>query len=250
MTSFEVTHTAIYFVKPQEEGQKNIALTFDDGPHGTLTPLLLDVLRDRNAKATFFVMGVKVAKHKAVLERAHAEGHEIANHVWDHPVLTKITRADVIDQLSRTNEALKETLGIIPKIMRPPYGNTNGKLNEFIQKKGNVSVVMWSLDTLDWLRPDPKKIVNFTVRKVKIGDIILCHDIHPGTIEVKPTTTITTFSLSMPVSIHLSDERRRCSSLFHMNYFHHLFVCLLDCYPWDGVNIKRTFHPIIQSSYL
>ena len=221
MTSFEVTHTAIYYdVKPQEEGQKNIALTFDDGPHGTLTPLLLDVLRDRNAKATFFVMGVKVANHKAVLERAHAEGHEIANHVWDHPVLTKITRADVIDQLSRTNEALKETLGIIPKIMRPPYGNTNGKLNEFIQKKGNVSVVMWSLDTLDWLRPDPKKIVSFTVRKVRIGDIILCHDIHPGTIEVKPTTTMT------KIFLFACDGRRRCSSLLHMNYFHHLFVCL------------------------
>ena len=196
LASFVVTHAAIYFVKPQEEGQKNIALTFDDGPHGTLTPLLLDVLKERNAKATFFVMGVKVAKHKAVLERAHAEGHEIANHVWDHPVLTKITRNDVIDQLSRTNEAIKNTLGIIPKIMRPPYGNTNVKLNEFIQKTGNATVVMWSLDTLDWLRPDPKKIVNFTVRKAKIGDIILCHDIHPSTIEVTLTTTDATILLS------------------------------------------------------
>ena len=196
LASIAVTHAAIYSVKSQEEGQKNIALTFDDGPHGTLTPLLLDVLKVRNAKATFFVMGVKVANHKTVLERAHAEGHEIANHVWDHPVLTKITRNDVIDQLSRTNEAIKNTLGIIPKIMRPPYGNTNGKLNEFIQKKGNASVIMWSLDTLDWLRPDPKKIVTFTVKKAKIGDIILCHDIHPGTIEVKLTTTDTAILLT------------------------------------------------------
>ena len=175
---------AIYSVKLKEEGQQMIALTFDDGPHGTLTPLLLDALKEKNAKATFFVMGIKIAKHKSIIERAIAEGHEIANHVWNHPVLTKISKEAVFDQLIRTNVAIKEVLNIEPKVMRPPYGNTNGKLNAFIQDKGNLSVIMWSLDTLDWKRPPPKQIVDLTVSKVKSGDIILCHDIHPGTIEV------------------------------------------------------------------
>jgi peptidoglycan/xylan/chitin deacetylase (PgdA/CDA1 family) len=198
VTVTDTANVAIYSVKSQEEGGKKVALTFDDGPHGTLTPLLLDVLRDRKAKATFFVMGVKVALHKAVLERAQAEGHEIANHVWDHPVLTKMKLADVIDQISRTNEAIKDALGIIPKVMRPPYGNTNVRLNEFIQNKGNLSVVMWSFDTLDWQRPDPQKIVDVTVKKVRTGDIILCHDIHPGTIKVTLTTkTDTSIFLSI-----------------------------------------------------
>ena len=240
MALFAVSYTAIYFVKPQEEGQKNIALPFDDGPHGTLTPLLLDILRDHNAKATFFVMGVKVLKHKEVLERAHAEGHEIANHVWDHPVLTKITLAAVVDQLSRTNDVIRNTLGIIPKIMRPPYGNTNGRLNDFIQKKGNVSVVMWSLDTLDWQRPDPKKIVNFTVRKVVIGDIILCHDIHPGTIKVKPITTDSTMS---DLNLLLSYEY--VSTLFFPSFisviFIILFVCQFRCNQSHEINLGSTF---------
>ena len=175
---------AIYSVKLKEEGQQMIALTFDDGPHGTLTPLLLDALKEKNAKATFFVMGIKIATHKSIIERAIAEGHEIANHVWNHPVLTKISKEAVFDQLLRTNIAIKEVLNIEPKVMRPPYGNTNGKLNAFIQDKGNLSVIMWSLDTLDWKRPPPQQIVDLTVSKVKSGDIILCHDIHPGTIEV------------------------------------------------------------------
>ena len=75
-----LANPAIYSVKSQEEGKNYIALTFDDGPHATLTPRLLDALKAKEAKATFFVMGVKVLKHKTILERAVAEGHEIANH--------------------------------------------------------------------------------------------------------------------------------------------------------------------------
>ena len=175
---------AIYSVKLKEDGQQMIALTFDDGPHGTLTPLLLDTLKEKGAKATFFVMGIKIAKHKSIIERAIAEGHEIANHVWNHPVLTKISKEAVFDQLLRTNLAIKEVLNVEPKTMRPPYGNQNGKLNAFIQDKGNLTVIMWSLDTLDWKRPPPQQIIDLTVSKAKSGDIILCHDIHPGTIEV------------------------------------------------------------------
>ena len=175
---------AIYSVKLKEDGQQMIALTFDDGPHGTLTPLLLDTLKEKGAKATFFVMGIKIAKHKSIIERAIAEGHEIANHVWNHPVLTKISKEAVFDQLLRTNLAIKEVLNVEPKTMRPPYGNQNGKLNAFIQDRGNLSVIMWSLDTLDWKRPPPQQIIDLTVSKAKYGDIILCHDIHPGTIEV------------------------------------------------------------------
>lgn len=180
-----LANPAIYSVKSQEEGKNYIALTFDDGPHAILTPRLLDALKEKGAKATFFVMGVKVLKHKTVLQRANAEGHEIANHVWNHPVLTKITYDSVYDQLWRTNDAIKSVLNIVPKTMRPPYGNTNAKLNSYIQQKGNMSVIMWSVDTLDWKRPEPKQIVELAVKRVKTGDIILCHDIHPGTIEVK-----------------------------------------------------------------
>lgn len=179
------TNKAIYSVESQEDGKQNIALTFDDGPHGTLTPMLLTALQGLDAKVTFFIMGVKVVKHEAILRRAAAEGHEIANHVWNHPVLTKISYDEVYNQLVTTNEAIRSVLNVVPSIMRPPYGNTNAKLNEFIQNKGNLSVIMWSLDTLDWKRPNPQKIVDLVLTKAKAGDIILCHDIHPGTIQVR-----------------------------------------------------------------
>jgi peptidoglycan/xylan/chitin deacetylase (PgdA/CDA1 family) len=165
---------------------KRIALTFDDGPHGTLTPRLLDVLKQRKAKATFFVMGVKALMHPDILRRAHAEGHEIANHVWDHPVLSKIPREQVHDQIERTNTAIQSAISTAPKVMRPPYGNTNRGLNDFIFKNEKLKVVLWSYDTNDWKRPAPAEIVSKTVPKMKGGTVILCHDIHPGTIEAMP----------------------------------------------------------------
>lgn len=165
---------------------KTIALTFDDGPHGTLTPRLLDVLKAKKVKATFFVMGVKVIMHPDILKRALAEGHEIANHVWDHPVLSKIPRDQVYDQIERTNKAIQDATSFTPKVMRPPYGNTNRGLNNFIFNKEKLKVIMWSYDTLDWKRPAPSEIVSKTVPNIKGGTVILCHDIHPGTIEAMP----------------------------------------------------------------
>ncbi len=70
--------------------------------------------------------------------------------------------------------------------MRPPYGNTNPKLNQHIAKNENLSVIIWSLDTFDWKRPPPAQIVKETVQRIKPGAVILCHDIHPGTIEAIP----------------------------------------------------------------
>ena len=166
--------------------QKTIALTFDDGPHGTLTPRLLDILKSKSVKATFFVMGVKAVMHPDILKRAHDEGHEIANHVWDHPVLSKIPREKVQDQIDRTNTAIQNAISELPKVMRPPYGNTNKGLNNFIYKSSNLKVILWSYDTNDWRRPAPGEIVSKVVANVKPGTVLLCHDIHPGTIEAMP----------------------------------------------------------------
>lgn len=174
------------FPAPTDPGQKNVALTFDDGPHAILTPLLLDRLNGTNAKVTFFVMGVKVVMHPDIVRRAIMEGHEVANHVWDHPVLTKIPWQDVKDQIMRTSEAVFNISGYTPKSMRPPYGNTNRGLNNRIYSETKLPVIMWSLDTLDWTRPKPVDIIKKIIQKVKPGTIILCHDIHPGTIEAIP----------------------------------------------------------------
>lgn len=172
----------------EEAANKDIALTFDDGPHGTLTPILLDALKARNAHATFFVMGVKIDMegHPEILHRMVQEGHEIGNHVWNHPVMSKLYAEQIHEQLHRTNDAIKQYTNYSPTIMRPPYGNTNRKTDNYISNVEGFDVILWSLDTIDWKRPKPEDIVKRVVDNIKPGEILLCHDIHPGTVEAIP----------------------------------------------------------------
>ena len=98
-----------------------IALTFDDGPHATLTPKLLDILKEKGVKVTFFVLGECVAANPAVLQRAAAEGHEIGNHSWDHKALTKGGGSGVAMEINQTNAAIENAIGRKPTLVRPPY---------------------------------------------------------------------------------------------------------------------------------
>lgn len=167
--------------------EKYIAITFDDGPHQFLTPKLLDSLKESGTKVTFFVMGIKVRKHPKIIQRAIQEGHDVANHVWNHPVLSRIAYDEVNQQLNDTRMAIANaTNGYRVLSMRPPYGNTNKKLNQHISGTNGYPVIMWSLDTLDWKRPTANEIVKKIIEKAKDGTIVLCHDIHPGTIEAIP----------------------------------------------------------------
>jgi peptidoglycan/xylan/chitin deacetylase (PgdA/CDA1 family) len=165
-----------------KSGPKYIALTFDDGPHKVLTPRLLDGLKETGAKVTFFVMGVKVDMHPTILRRAMSEGHEVANHAWNHPVLSRLPWEEVSRQLSDTSSALFNVTKERPKVMRPPYGNTNRRLNERIYQETSMPAIMWSLDTQDWQRPGINAIVERVHKKATGGTVILCHDIHPDTV--------------------------------------------------------------------
>ena len=99
---------------------KVVALTFDDGPHGTLTPKVLDILRNNNVKGTFFMQGCNVTAHPQVVRRMVNEGHEVGNHTWNHAYLSKVSREKAEDQLQRTNEAIRNACGVIPVVMPPP----------------------------------------------------------------------------------------------------------------------------------
>lgn len=167
-------------------GGQYVVLTFDDGPHAILTPKLLDILKEKKAKATFFVIGLKARMHPDILKRIVEEGHELANHTWNHPILSKLQVEDVHAQMEKTNQAIFEATNKKPEVMRPPYGNTNGKLNEYLTNNEKLKVIMWSIDTNDWRRPAPQAIVDKVTKSVKPGSVILCHDIHPGTIEAMP----------------------------------------------------------------
>jgi peptidoglycan/xylan/chitin deacetylase (PgdA/CDA1 family) len=169
------------------DGTKYVALTFDDGPHQILTPRLLEILKEKNCKATFYVMGVKVGIHPDIVARAVKEGHEIGNHVYDHPVLTKIKPQELDHQIAVTADAIKSaTGGPAPKTLRPPYGNTNRKVNDNISKKHGLDVIFWSYDIIDWRFPTPETIVEGALKNVNNGAIILAHDVHTNTINAMP----------------------------------------------------------------
>lgn len=165
-----------------------IAMTFDDGPSGVLTPRLLDILKQRNIKVTFFVLGQLVKEHPEIVQRAVAEGHEIANHSWDHKALNKLPEGGLKHELTDTSEEITRATGKPVTLMRPPYGATNPRLSRAIEKEYGMKVILWSVDPFDWKRPGPQVVSQRILAGAKPGAIILSHDIHPGTIEAMPAT--------------------------------------------------------------
>ena len=165
-----------------------IAITFDDGPHATLTPKLLDLLAAHHIKATFFVLGECVQQNPDVLKRAAREGHEIANHSWSHPNLGKMSDDAVRSQLKRTDDELHDILGTRPTLMRPPYGSITARQKRWIHDEFGYRIILWDVDPLDWKRPGPSVVTSRILKETRPGSIVLAHDIHPGTIEAMPAT--------------------------------------------------------------
>jgi peptidoglycan/xylan/chitin deacetylase (PgdA/CDA1 family) len=163
-----------------------IAMTFDDGPHATNTPKLLDLAAKRHIKLTFFVLGECVQQNPAVLQREVAEGHEIGNHSWSHPNLAKLSDEAVRSQLRRTEDIIVKTAGVKPKLMRPPYGELTKRQRVWVNHDFGYKVILWDVDPLDWKRPGPSVVARRIIAGARPGSIILSHDIHPPTIEAMP----------------------------------------------------------------
>jgi peptidoglycan-N-acetylglucosamine deacetylase len=163
-----------------------IAMTFDDGPHATNTPKLLEMAALRHIKLTFFVLGECVEENPDVLRLEVAEGHEIGNHTWSHPNLAKLPYADVRSQLQRTEDIIVKTAGIKPKLMRPPYGELTKRQRILVNHEFGYKVILWDVDPLDWKRPGSNVVAQRIIAGARPGSIILSHDIHPPTIAAMP----------------------------------------------------------------
>lgn len=160
--------------------EKVIALTFDDGPHPSYTSQILDLLKEYNAKGTFFVVGNKIELYPEILKREVAEGHEIANHTYSHAYLSK--QINMKNEIKKTEEIIFSVAGIRCQLFRPPGGFYNESLVTTVKQEG-YKMIMWSwhLDTKDWNRPGVNKIVNKVLKSSRNGDIILFHDYVEGT---------------------------------------------------------------------
>lgn len=161
-------------------------MTFDDGPHPVLTPKLLDILKQRNVKATFFVVGTNARAYPGIIRRMIAEGHEVANHTWNHASL--LTRSDeqIYSDLKNTDNAVVAGANYRMRLMRPPYGAVNERIKALMYQKFGYITVMWSVDPLDWKRPGSGVVASRLIQGAHPGAIMLAHDIHAGTIEAMP----------------------------------------------------------------
>lgn len=165
-----------------------IAMTFDDGPHPKNTTRLLDMLRARNIKATFYVIGQSVNLYPAVVRRTVAEGHEIGNHSNTHRLLSKLGDSDVRADLARCRDAVVNAAGVKPATLRPPYGGLLQRQREWIHDEFGYPTILWSVDPLDWKRPGAGVISSRILAGASAGGIVLAHDLHSQTVDAMPAT--------------------------------------------------------------
>ena len=165
-----------------------IAMTFDDGPSPETTPRLLDILKQRNIKATFFMIGQNAERNPDIVKRILADGHEIGNHSWTHPQLAKLPDDRVTEEITKTQNAIKSASGYTPKLLRPPYGSITARQKEWIENQFGLSVILWSVDPFDWKRPGASVIEQRILAGARPGAIILSHDIHKQTVDSMPAT--------------------------------------------------------------
>jgi peptidoglycan/xylan/chitin deacetylase (PgdA/CDA1 family) len=168
--------------------QPYIAMTFDDGPSAENTPRLLEMLKQRNIKATFFLIGQNAASNPDLVRRILADGHEIGNHSWTHPQLSKLSDDRVTAEITKTQDAIKDASGFSPTLLRPPYGAITPRQREWIENQFGLNVILWSVDPFDWKRPGASVITQRILSQVRPGAIILSHDIHKQTVDAMPAT--------------------------------------------------------------
>lgn len=156
-------------------GKDCVALTFDDGPWPSSTSGVLATLKQKDARATFFMCGYTLAAYPQLGKSVVSAGQEVGNHSYTHADLTRLSDAGVVRELASTQSLIAKTLGVTPRWCRPPYGATSTRVGGIIEGQG-MKQVTWDVDPEDWKRPGASVIANRVVRDVRPGYVVLMHD--------------------------------------------------------------------------
>jgi peptidoglycan/xylan/chitin deacetylase (PgdA/CDA1 family) len=166
------------------EGERCVALTFDDGPDPMDTPKLLDLLREKNVKATFFVIGKRADQYPEIVRRAWAEGHLIANHTWSHrPLFCFLTPSRLRSEIERGTESVRRICGFRPHLFRSPVGLRHPLLRPYLKNAG-LEYISWTIRTRDTFARNSGVLAQRILKQAASGDIILLHDHLPGGTQV------------------------------------------------------------------
>ena len=163
----------------QSQAHPEVALTFDDGPSPKYTPLLLDGLKERNVRATFFLLGQNGKENQELVQRMQAEGHLLGNHTYNHVQLNKIPETTARQEILKTNNEIYEATGKYPEYMRPPYGAWKKNMELCVE----MLPVFWDIDTLDWKSQNVDAILKAAGEEPEDGSIILMHDEYQTSVE-------------------------------------------------------------------
>lgn len=158
--------------------EKMVALTFDDGP-SEYTFDVIDILKLNNARATFFMIGNRMKYNKGIVKAVYASGNEIGSHSYSHKNLANITQDDLEEEINSVTILYNEITGDNLKYLRPPYGSIDSRLTNTTP----YPLIMWSVDTSDWLSRDAETIAQHVIDNVHDGAIIVMHDIYPESVE-------------------------------------------------------------------
>ncbi|WP_339177125.1 polysaccharide deacetylase family protein [Oceanobacillus sp. FSL W7-1293] len=164
---------------------KYVALTFDDGPHPEVTPRILDTLKKHDAKATFFMLGTQVEYYPELSKKVMEAGHEIGSHTMNHYDLTALELNQIIVEMQQSNDIIEKATGRTINLLRPPYGASNSDVEQAASGMDN-SLIMWSVDSLDWKSRNAAAVNEEVMSNVSPGSIVLMHDIHPSTADALP----------------------------------------------------------------
>lgn len=170
----------VHFIGSGPSAGNRIAITFDDGPTPGVTNVVLDELKKRNIRSTFFMIGKRVVAAPELAQRVLAEGHEVCNHTFNHLKLNTLPDQQVDWEIQKTQDTIGEVLNHRPTWLRPPYGAFR-KNQIGIPQSRDIGVVFWNVDPRDWSQPGEEKIVSTILTHTKPGSIILCHDLHKQT---------------------------------------------------------------------
>ena len=178
------TESAVSLVTPDnpygiDPSKPMVALTFDDGP-SKYTWSAVSALVQHDARATFFLVGNRVATHKAAIDFLLENDQEVASHSFSHANLVNCTDEELLEQIQKTDTALQKQHNYSPTLIRVPYGERDDRVLEALRQQGKP-VIGWSVDTRDWEVQDKDAIVKHVLSHVKDGDIILMHDLYKST---------------------------------------------------------------------
>jgi len=164
---------------------KNVCLTFDDGPNPAYTPRILQILKEKKVRATFFLIGQHAQQHPDLVKKIYESGHELGDHTFSHVELPKVPSDKIKQEVESTRSIVESATGAKIFLFRPPWGIFDGRsLAEIAMRK--FDAVLWSVDSRDWSRPGIAQIQANVLEKAGNGSIILFHDDHDQIVQALP----------------------------------------------------------------